>query len=189
MQQQFFFLTRSPLRALAHGISHLVGSIEVGKVADLVAYSPAFFGSKPEFIMKSGIIVWGQMGNRMTENTAFGNNDVLLLLGDANGSISTTQPIQFRPMYGNYASSISKTSMVFVSELSITTGTVEKYGLRKRVEAVKNCRRISKRDMKLNNAMPTINVDPETYAVTADGEACVCDPVDKLPMTQSIYLF
>ncbi|KAL7309849.1 Urease, variant 2 [Mucor circinelloides] len=156
--------------ALAHGISHLVGSIEVGKVADLVAFSPAFFGSKPELILKGGIIVWGQMG-------------------DANGSISTTEPIISRPMYGSFPSSLSKSCMLFVSQVSIDNGTIDSYKLRKRVEPVKNCRNVTKKDMKHNNAMPKITVDPETYAVTADGVDCVCDPVSTLPMTQSIYLF
>ncbi|ORY99548.1 urea amidohydrolase alpha subunit [Absidia repens] len=156
--------------AIAHGIGHLVGSIEVGKVADLVCYEPAFFGSKPEMVMKSGIIAWSMMG-------------------DANGSISTTQPIVFKPMYGAQPSSLSSSCFVFVSQLSVDTGTVQQYGLRKKVAAVKNCRHISKNDMKLNNAMPVIRVDPETYTVTADGANCICDPVDTLPLTQSIYLF
>ncbi|KAI8065138.1 urea amidohydrolase alpha subunit [Gongronella butleri] len=156
--------------ALTHGIGHLVGSIEPGKIADLVCYDPAYFGSKPEMVMKGGIIVYSQMG-------------------DANGSISTTEPTMFRPMYGAMPSSLGSSCFVFVSQLSIDTGTVQKYGLRKKIEAVKNCRSISKHDMKLNNAMPEIHVDPETYAVTADGHPCVCDPVDTLPMTQSVYLF
>lgn len=168
----------------------MVGSIEVGKVADLVAFSPAFFGSKPELILKGGIIVWGQMGKythclqRYTPNT-----DWLLLLGDANGSISTTEPIISRPMYGSFPSSLSKSCMLFVSQVSIDNGTIDSYKLRKRVEPVKNCRNVTKKDMKHNNAMPKITVDPETYAVTADGVDCVCDPVSTLPMTQSIYLF
>ncbi|KAI8365991.1 urea amidohydrolase alpha subunit [Radiomyces spectabilis] len=156
--------------ALAHGVGHLVGSIEVGKLADLVCWSPAFFGTKPELIMKGGIIVWGQMG-------------------DANGSISTTQPIISRPMYGAYASSLSKSCVLFVSQLSIDSGTIDKYKLRKRIEPVKNCRSVTKHDMKLNNTMPKIRVDPETYAVTADGEICDCAPAHELPMTQTVYLF
>jgi urease len=148
----------------------LVGSIEVGKVADLVCYEPAFFGSKPEMVMKSGIIAYSMMG-------------------DANGSISTTQPIIFKPMYGAQPSGLSSSCFVFVSQLSIDTGTVQKYGLRKKIAAVKNCRKISKKDMKLNDAMPVIRVDPETYQVTADGHSCVCDPATALPMAQSIYIF
>lgn len=92
-------------------------------------------------------------------------------------------------MFGSFPSSLSKSCMLFVSQISIDNGTIASYGLRKRIEAVKNCRKISKKDMKLNDAMPIISVDPETYAVTADGVECVCDPVDSLPMTQSVYLF
>lgn len=157
--------------AISHGISHLVGSIEVGKVADLVCYEPQYFGTKPEVIMKAGIIVMGNMG-------------------DANASISTTQPIINRPMYGALPSSLSSSCFLFVSQLSIDTGTMAKYGLRKKIAAVKNCRNIGKKDMKLNTAMPTIRVDPETYKVTADGHDCSCDPaVGPLPMSQSVYLF
>ncbi|KAI8342041.1 urea amidohydrolase alpha subunit [Chlamydoabsidia padenii] len=157
-------------RAKAHGIGHLVGSIEVGKVADLVCFDPAFFGTKPELILKGGIIVWGQMG-------------------DANASIPTTQPVISRPMYGAYPSALGNTCMVFVSQLSVDSKTVEKYGLRKKVEPVKNCRNIGKKDMHLNDALPIIRVDPETYKVTADGEECTCDPVDSLPLTQTVFLF
>ncbi|GAA5817400.1 Urease [Mucor flavus] len=156
--------------ALAHGVSHLIGSIEVGKVADLVAWTPAFFGSKPDLILKGGIIVWGQMG-------------------DANGSISTTEPIVSRPMFGSFPSALSKSCMIFVSQISVDNGSIDSYKLRKRVEPVKNCRNVSKKDMKWNDAMPKIAVDPETYAVTADGVDCVCDPVDTLPMTHSTFLF
>jgi urease len=148
----------------------LVGSIEVGKVADLVCFDPAFFGTKPELILKGGVIVWGQMG-------------------DANASIPTTQPVISRPMYGAYPSGLGNTCMVFVSQLSVDSKTVEKYGLRKKVEPVKNCRTIGKKDMHLNDALPIIRVDPETYKVTADGVECTCDPVDTLPLTQTVFLF
>ncbi|KAI9283317.1 urea amidohydrolase alpha subunit [Sporodiniella umbellata] len=156
--------------ALAHGVGHLVGSIEVGKVADLVCFTPDYFGSKPEMILKAGIIVWSQ-------------------IGDANGSIPTTQPIVSRPMYGANPSSLSFSCFLFVSQLSVDEGIIQKYNVRKRVEPVKGCRTVSKKDMKLNDTMPKITVDPETYKVTADGEECVCDPVSSLPLTQSIYLF
>lgn len=142
----------------------------MGKVADLVCFTPEYFGTKPELILKAGVIVWGQMG-------------------DANASIPTTQPIISRPMYGANASALGVSCMVFVSQLSLDEGTVEKYNLRKRVEAVKGCRTVSKRDMQLNDAMPKITVDPETYKVQADGEDCFCDPVSSLPLTQSVYLF
>lgn len=111
------------------------------------------------------------------------------MLGDANGSISTTEPIVSRPMFGSFPSALSKSCMIFVSQISIDNGTIESYKLRKRVEAVKNCRDVSKKDMKWNDAMPKIAVDPETYAVTVDGEECVCDPVDTLPMTHTTFLF
>ena len=110
-------------------------------------------------------------------------------LGDANGSIPTTQPIISRPMYGANASSLSSSCFVFVSKLSVDEGVVQGYNLRKRIEPVKNCRNISKKDMHYNDAMPKLTVDPETYKVTADGEECVCDPVNTLPLTQSVFLF
>ncbi|CAG8529512.1 34940_t:CDS:2 [Gigaspora margarita] len=154
--------------AIANGISHLVGSIEKGKVADLVMYSPAFFGTKPEIVIKSGIIVWSQMG-------------------DANASIPTTQPVISRPMFGAYGSAASKNSYAFVSLASIYR--VQKYGLRKKVQTVKNCRNIGKKDMKLNASLPKIEVDPETYVVKADGVVIKCEPAKELPLTQTVYLF
>ena len=157
-------------RAISHGVGHIVGSIEVGKMADLVVYTPQFFGTKPELIIKGGMIVWGQMG-------------------DANASIPTTEPVVSRPMYGALPSAIGKTCCLFVSQISIDRGVVAGYDLRKRTEAVKNCRAVSKKDMKLNDAMPQITVDPETYRVTADGQECTCEPVSKLPLTQSVYIF
>ncbi|KAI9315243.1 urease [Dichotomocladium elegans] len=156
--------------ALSHGIGHIVGSIEVGKLADLVAYTPQFFGTKPELILKGGVIVWGQMG-------------------DANASIPTTEPVISRPMFGWQPSSVGMTSCLFVSKLSIDEGVMASYKLRKRIEPVKNCRSVSKKDMKLNSCMPKIKVDPETYQVTADGHPCTCEPVTSLPLTQSVYLF
>ncbi|KAI8062386.1 urea amidohydrolase alpha subunit [Gongronella butleri] len=156
--------------AIAHGISHVVGSIEVGKMADLTCFEPAFFGTKPQLVIKGGMIVYGMMG-------------------DANASIPTTQPVVMRPMYAASPSSVGMTSIAFVSQLSIATKTIDKYGLKKRVEAVKHCRDIGKKNMHLNNAMPQIRVDPESYKVTADGEECTCDPIDTLPLTQTVYLF
>ncbi|CAJ0840669.1 1269_t:CDS:2, partial [Entrophospora sp. SA101] len=129
---------------------HLVGSIEVGKVADLAMYNPAFFGTKPEIVIKSGVIVWSQMG-------------------DANASIPTTQPVISRPMFGSYGSAAAKNSFAFVSQLSLLESTVPHYGLKKKIEAVKKCRNIGKKDMKLNDYLPKIEVDPETYVVKADG--------------------
>ncbi|CAI2172897.1 381_t:CDS:2 [Funneliformis geosporum] len=156
--------------AIATGVSHLIGSIELGKVADLVMFNPAFFGSKPEIIIKSGIIVWSQMG-------------------DANASIPTTQPVISRPMFGHFASAAAKNSISFVSQVSIKEGNVQKYGLKKRIEVVKKCRGIGKKDMKLNDSLPKIEVDPETYVVKADGVVCTCEPISKLPLTQTVYLF
>jgi urease len=158
------------ISAIAAGVSHLIGSIEPGKVADLVMFNPAFFGSKPEIVIKSGIIVWSQMG-------------------DANASIPTTQPVISRPMFGHYASAAAKNSIAFVSQISIKERNVQRYGLKKRVEAVKKCRDIGKKDMKLNDTLPKIEVDPETYVVKADGNLCTCEPIPKLPLTQTVYLF
>ncbi|SPO37622.1 probable urease [Pseudozyma flocculosa] len=156
--------------AIVHGISHMVGSIEVGKLADLVFYLPSNFGTRPEFVLKGGQIAWAQMG-------------------DANASIPTVQPIYGRPMHGANAGAAAWNSRVFVSAISIQNGTIASYGLRKKAEAVKGCRSISKRDMKLNNKMPSISVDPETYDVLADGKLCTVPPADTLPMTQSQALF
>lgn len=111
------------------------------------------------------------------------------ILGDANGSIPTTEPIISRPMYGANASSLGVSCLVFVSQLSVDAGIVQSYNLRKKIEPVKGCRTVTKKDMRLNDAMPKITVDPETYKVQADGEECVCDPVSSLPLTQSVYLF
>lgn len=112
-----------------------------------------------------------------------------MIIGDANGSIPTTQPIISKPMYGSLPSSVGMHSCLFVSQISIDNGVMASYGLRKRIEPVKNCRNVSKKDMKLNGCMPSIQVDPETYQVLADGELCSCDPVSTLPLTQSVYLF
>lgn len=173
---------------MSHGIGHVIGSIEVGKVADLVCFTPEYFGSKPELILKAGVIVWGQMGKQKSQAM-----DLLFItiyiVGDANGSIPTTQPIISRPMYGANASSLSSSCLVFVSQLSLDEGVIKSYNLRKKAEPVKGCRTVGKKDMCLNDAMPKITVDPETYKVQADGQDCVCDPVSSLPLTQSVYLF
>jgi urease subunit alpha len=156
--------------AIAHGISHLVGSIEVGKLADLVLWKPAFFGAKPELVIKGGIIAWAQMG-------------------DPNASIPTPQPVYMRPMFGAFGSAPGPISLSFVSRLAADKGTLANAGLRKCLEAVRNCRSIGKKDMKFNDATPRITVDPETYAVTADGEHLVCEPATSLPLTQKYFLF
>ena len=154
--------------AVAHGVSHLIGSIEVGKVADLVLWDPAYFGAKPENVLKSGLQVWAQMG-------------------DANASIPTVQPVISRPMWGASPSAVALHSLSFVSSASVST--VKSYGLHKRCEVVKNCRNISKKDMKWNDSTPRMKVDPETYRVTADGELCTCEPAKTLPLTQQYFLF
>jgi urease alpha subunit len=159
-------------RAIAHGISHLVGSIEPGKVADLVMYKPAFFGTKPELVMKGGMIAWGMMG-------------------DANASIPTPQPVISRPMFAAFPSATRHTSFAFVSKVSLESETdgPRSYSLRKRLEPVQKCRGIGKADMKMNNTLPKITVDAETYEVTVDGVKVEMGPAETLPMTQSAYMF
>jgi urease subunit alpha len=155
--------------ALAHGIAHEVGSIEMGKWADLVIWKPAFFGSRPELVIKGGVIVYAQMG-------------------DANASIPTPEPMRARPMFGAQGKAIGGCSLAFVSETSLVK--VEKeYGLSKRAVAVKGCRSVTKKDMRLNNAMPKMEVDPETYEVKADGQLLTCQPAAKLPLAQLYSLF
>ncbi|KAJ8104639.1 hypothetical protein OPT61_g10650 [Boeremia exigua] len=153
--------------AIAQGMSHIIGSIEVGKLADLVLWSPANFGVKPSLIVKSGLCSHAQMG-------------------DPNGSIPTIEPILTRPMF---APLVPATSITFVSQASIASGTIASYGLRKRVEAVKNCRNIGKRDMKFNDVRPRMTVDPETYRVEADGVVCQADPSEGLPLTQGYFVY
>jgi len=156
--------------ALTHGIAHEVGSIEAGKLADLVLWKPAFFGVKPELVLKGGFIAWGQMG-------------------DPNASIPTPQPVSMRPMFGALGRATGSTSLAFVSQLSLDRGAVERYGLVKRAAAVRGCRSITKHDMKLNDALPRIHVDAETYVVTADGEELRAKAADVLPLAQRYFLF
>ncbi|WP_426059620.1 urease subunit alpha [Hymenobacter sp. B1770] len=155
--------------ARAHGISHEVGSVEIGKLADLVLWKPAFFGARPEMIIKGGIIAQSQMG-------------------DANASIPTPQPSFSRPMFGALGGAIGKSSMVFVSAASVERVRAD-YGLTKQVVAVKNCRNIGKKDMALNDYLPNISVDPETYRVMVDGVHLTCEPAEKLPLAQLYNLF
>lgn len=156
--------------AICHGISHLVGSIEPGKLADLVFYKPENFGTKPEMVVKGGQIAWAQMG-------------------DANASIPTVQPMYGRPMYGARPGAAHHNSILFVSQVSLPTVRGRDYDLKKRVEAVVGCRSVSKRDMKLNDALPTISVDPETYRVEANGVECTVEAATTLPMTQANHFF
>jgi urease subunit alpha len=155
--------------AIAHGISHVVGSVEPGKLADLVLWKPAFFGVKPTLIVKGGMIAAAAMG-------------------DPNASIPTPQPVHYRPMFGAFGKALS-TSMTFVSKAALKNPQVAKLKLGKPLVAVKNARRIGKRDMKLNDAMPRIDVDPETYVVRADGKLLTCEPAAVLPMAQRYFLF
>jgi urease subunit alpha len=156
--------------ALAHGMGHIVGSIEVGKLADLVLWKPSMFGAKPEMVIKGGVIAWAQMG-------------------DPNASIPTPQPVIMRPMFGSFGRATGGCSIAFVSQLCKTKGVAKGYGLTKRIEAVKGCRAIGKKDLKWNNAMPKITVDPETYEVRADGELLRYEPAAVLPLAQRYFLF
>ena len=156
--------------AIAHGIAHEVGSVEVGKLADLVLWKPAFFGVKPELVLKGGFVAWSQMG-------------------EANASIPTPQPQIMRPMFGAHGTAGSATSIAFVSAAALEAGVAERYALSKRAVAVRGCRSLSKRDMKLNDALPEMTVDPETYVVTADGEALRSVPAKVLPLAQRYFLF
>jgi urease subunit alpha len=154
--------------AIAHGISHEIGSIESGKLADLVLWNPAFFGVKPEMVIKGGFIAWSVMG-------------------DANASIPTPQPVLYRPMFGAFGGATQAISQTFVSQASLPY--IQKLGLRKRATPVRNCRNIGKKDMVLNSSTPRIEVDPETYEVRADGELLTCEPATILPMAQRYFLF
>ena len=156
--------------AITHGVSDYVGSIEVGKLADLVLWKPAFFGVKPEIVLKGGLIAWAQMG-------------------DANASIPTPQPVYMRPMFGSFGGAIAKTSLTFVSKYAMKAGIPEKLKLKKTAVAVSNTRNISKASMKLNDALPRMEVNPETYEVRADGELLICEPATVLPMAQRYFLF
>jgi len=155
--------------AITHGIAHVVGSVEPGKLADLVLWKPAFFGVKPSLILKGGMIAAAAMG-------------------DPNASIPTPQPVHYRPMFGSFGKAL-KTSLTFVSQAALKNPAVLALGLAKRLEPVKNCRRVTKADMVHNSATPVIEVDSETYAVRADGELLVCEPAGALPLTQRYFLF
>ncbi len=156
--------------ALTHGMGHIIGSVEVGKLADLVLFKPALFGVKPELVLKGGFINWANMG-------------------DPNASIPTPQPMMYRPMFGATPRGIASTALTFVSAASLRDGGLGELGLKRRLEPVTGCRKVSKRDMVFNDAMPKIVVDPETYHVTADGEHLTCEPAKVLPMAQRYFLF
>jgi urease subunit alpha len=156
--------------AIAHGISHEVGSIEVGKWADLVIWKPAFFGVKPSLILKGGVIAMAAMG-------------------DPNASIPTPQPVHYRPMFGSFGGSLTRASLSFVSQSALAAGMPQRYGLAKTAVAVKGIRGVGKKDMVLNDYAPRMEVDPQTYAVRADGLLLHCEPATVLPMAQKYFLF
>jgi len=156
--------------AVAHGISAHVGSIEVGKRADLVLWSPAFFGAKPEMVLIGGSIVVAQMG-------------------DPNASIPTPQPVYTRPMFGAFGRSVERNAVTFVSQAALEDDVRGNLGLAKDTLAVQGCRGIGKADMRLNDATPQIEVDPETYEVRADGVLLTCEPARELPLAQRYFLF
>ncbi len=157
--------------AIAHGVSKHIGSVEAGKMADLVLWSPAFFGTKPAMIIKGGMIIAAPMG-------------------DPNASIPTPQPVHYRPMFGAFGKALTATSVVFTSQAAIDGKLAKRVGIEKRLVAVENTRGgISKKSMIHNDATPDIEIDPETYRVTADGELLVCEPAKELPMAQRYFMF
>jgi urease subunit alpha len=156
--------------AIAHGVSRWIGSVEKGKLADLVLWTPAFFGVKPDLIIKGGAIAAAAMG-------------------DPNASIPTPQPIHYRPMFGAYGRARTQTSLTFVSAAAVAGGLADKLRVSKPLVAVENCRSIGKKSLIHNDATPVITVDPETYAVTADGQLLTCEPADSLSMAQRYFLF
>ncbi|GEN33564.1 MULTISPECIES: urease subunit alpha [Aneurinibacillus] len=156
--------------AITHGISDEVGSVEVGKMADLVIWDPAFFGVKPEIVMKGGMIVHS-------------------LMGDPNASIPTPQPVLYRPMFASFGKAKHKTSITFLSKIAIELGVHETLGLKKQIRPVQRIRQLTKKDMKLNAETPNIEVDPQTYEVKVNGEVITCGPVDVVPMAQRYFLF
>jgi urease subunit alpha len=156
--------------AIAHGIAHEVGSVEVGKLADLVLWNPAFFGAKPSLIIKGGMIIAAPMG-------------------DPNASIPTPQPVHYRPMFGALGGARTATTMTFVSQQAAQEGVAERLGVRSQIGAVRDCRNIGKQSMIHNDYLPHMEVDPQTYEVRADGELLVCEPAEVLPLAQRYFLF
>ncbi|MEN9222513.1 MAG: urease subunit alpha, partial [Thermostichus sp. BF3_bins_97] len=156
--------------AIAQGLSHVIGSVEVGKLADLCLWKPGFFGVKPELVLKGGLIAYAQMG-------------------DPNASIPTPQPVYPRPMFGSFGRAMTETSLLFVSRAALERGIPEQLGIQRPAVAVKNCRDIGKADLKLNTSTPQLEVNPETYEVRADGELLTCEPAEVLPMAQRYFLF
>ena len=156
--------------AITHGVAHEIGSVEVGKLADLVLWRPAFFGVKPELVLKGGMVAGAAMG-------------------DPNGSISTPQPVHYRRMFGALGKAASATRMTFVSQAALEHNLSERLGLNSRLVACRDVRQVRKTDMKLNDACPTLTVDPQTYEVHADGELLTCEPLAEVPLAQRYHLF
>jgi urease subunit alpha len=156
--------------AITHGIAAHVGSVEIGKLADLVLWKPAFFGVRPELVIKGGFIAWSQMG-------------------DANASIPTPQPVHGRPQFGAFGNACAATTLTFVSRAAYERGVARQLGLAHQVVPVAGTRRLAKKDMKLNDATPHMEVDAETYEVRANGELLVCEPASELPLAQRYFLF
>jgi len=156
--------------ALAHGVSHAVGSVEEGKWADLVLWRPGFFGVKPSLILKGGFIAAAAMG-------------------DPNASIPTPQPVHYRPMFGAFGGALSRTSLTFLSQAAIAAGMPGELGLKKQIVGVKGCRSVKKVDMIHNHYLPVMEIDPQTYEVRADGLLLTCEPAKELPMAQRYFLF
>ncbi len=156
--------------AIAQGVAHEIGSVEVGRLADLVLWKPAFFGVKPELVLKGGLIAWAAMG-------------------DPNASIPTPEPVIYRPMFGSFGRALAECSLTFVSRAALEGGIRERLGLTRRMVAVARCRELSKRDMINNNRLPALEVDPDTYEVRADGELLTCEPARELAMAQRYFLF
>jgi urease subunit alpha len=156
--------------AIAHGVSKVIGSVEKGKLADLVLWSPAFFGVKPNCVIKGGTIVAAPMG-------------------DPNASIPTPQPVHYRPMFGAFGKALTASSLVFTSRAAVRAKLGDKLGVEKKLVAVEGTRKISKKNMIHNGATPDIQIDAETYEVRADGELLACEPAQVLPMAQRYFLF
>ena len=156
--------------AIAHGISHIVGSLEVGKWADLVIWKPAFFGVKPALVLKGGSIA-------------------LAAMGDPNASIPTPQPVHYRPQFGALGSAVARGSLTFVSQAAQLAGVAQRYGLAKTTVAVQNCRNVTKAHMVHNSYLPVMEIDPQRYTVRADGVLLTCEPASQLPMAQRYFLF
>jgi urease subunit alpha len=156
--------------AITQGMASQIGSIEPGKLADLVLWKPAFFGVKAEMVIKGGFIAWSVMG-------------------DPNASIPTPQPVLYRPMFGSFGAATAATSITFISQAALSAGLAQRLGLRKTIAPVRNCRRIKKKDMIHNDTTPNIEVDPETYEVRVDGQLITCEPASVLPLAQRYFLF